>query len=186
MVGVVIYLFFATAIGIFLGTVARSMPQLGLLYMLVYLPMNMLSGGNTPLESMPLWLARFMQVIALDTLRRLRAVDSLSWRRTGGGVAAISRCCRDRRPVLRPRHPALPLRCRPGSLEDAAHANCQAVRFCHAWRSRPASKFAKTFGELTAGCDAAISRSAVASLSCGCRRRLSSVRLNFKTGTPFR
>ena len=31
MVGVVIYLFFACAIGIFLGTVARSMPQLGLL-----------------------------------------------------------------------------------------------------------------------------------------------------------
>jgi ABC-2 type transport system permease protein len=62
MVGVVIYLFFATAIGIFLGTVARSMPQLGLLYMLVFLPMNMLSGSNTPLESMPAWLARFMQV----------------------------------------------------------------------------------------------------------------------------
>jgi ABC-2 type transport system permease protein len=62
MVGVVIYLFFATAIGIFLGTVARSMPQLGLLYMLVYLPMNMLSGSNTPLESMPPWLATAMQV----------------------------------------------------------------------------------------------------------------------------
>ncbi len=62
MVGVVIYLFFATAIGIFLGTVARSMPQLGLLYMLVYLPMNMLSGSNTPLESMPPWLARAVQV----------------------------------------------------------------------------------------------------------------------------
>jgi ABC-2 type transport system permease protein len=61
MVGVVIYLFFATAIGIFLGTVARSMPQLGLLYMLVYLPMNMLSGANTPLESMPPWLATLMQ-----------------------------------------------------------------------------------------------------------------------------
>jgi ABC-2 type transport system permease protein len=61
MTGVVIYLFFATAIGIFLGTVARSMPQLGLLYMLVYLPMNMLSGSNTPLESMPVWLARIMQ-----------------------------------------------------------------------------------------------------------------------------
>jgi ABC-2 type transporter len=43
-------------------TVARTMPQLGLLYMLVYLPMNMLSGGNTPLESMPIWLARMMQV----------------------------------------------------------------------------------------------------------------------------
>ena len=62
MVGVVIYLFFATAIGIFLGTVARSMPQLGLLYMLVFLPMNMLSGSNTPLESMPPWLAKLMQV----------------------------------------------------------------------------------------------------------------------------
>jgi ABC-2 type transport system permease protein len=62
MVGVVIYLFFATAIGIFLGTVARSMPQLGLLFMLVFLPMNMLSGSNTPLESMPVWLSRIMQV----------------------------------------------------------------------------------------------------------------------------
>jgi len=61
MVGVVIYLFFATAIGIFLGTVARSMPQLGLLYMLVYMPMNMLSGSVTPLESMPHWLAMLMQ-----------------------------------------------------------------------------------------------------------------------------
>jgi ABC-2 type transport system permease protein len=61
MMGVVIYLFFATAIGIFLGTVARSMPQLGLLFMLVYLPMNMLSGSNTPLESMPAWLATVME-----------------------------------------------------------------------------------------------------------------------------
>lgn len=61
MVGVVIYLFFATAIGIFLGTIARSMPQLGLLFILVFLPMNMLSGSNTPLESMPPWLATIMQ-----------------------------------------------------------------------------------------------------------------------------
>ncbi len=61
MLGVVIYLFFASAVGIFLGTVARSMPQLGLLYMLVYLPMNVLSGSNTPLESMPPWLATTMQ-----------------------------------------------------------------------------------------------------------------------------
>ena len=61
MVGVVIYLFFATAIGIFLGTVTHSMPQLGLLYMLVCIPMNMLSGSNTPLESMPPWLSTTMQ-----------------------------------------------------------------------------------------------------------------------------
>jgi ABC-2 type transport system permease protein len=61
LAGAVIYLFFATAIGIFLGTVARSMPQLGLLYMLVAIPMNMLSGSNTPLESMPPFLRTLMQ-----------------------------------------------------------------------------------------------------------------------------
>ena len=61
LAGVAIYVFFATAIGIFLGTVARSMPQLGLLYMLVAIPMNMLSGSNTPLESMPPFLRTVMQ-----------------------------------------------------------------------------------------------------------------------------
>jgi ABC-2 type transport system permease protein len=61
LVGVAIYLFFATAIGILLGTIARSMPQLGLLYLLVFLPMMVLSGSNTPLESMPHWLATVMQ-----------------------------------------------------------------------------------------------------------------------------
>ena len=62
MLGTAIYLFFACAVGVFLGTVARSMPQLGLLFMLVFLPMNMLSGSNTPLESMPPWLATMMLV----------------------------------------------------------------------------------------------------------------------------
>jgi len=59
--GTALYLFFATAIGLFLGTIARSMPQLGLLYMLVALPMNLLSGSATPLESMPPFLATAMQ-----------------------------------------------------------------------------------------------------------------------------
>ncbi len=61
MCGVMLYLFFATAIGIFLATVARTMPQLGLLYMLVAMPLNMLSGSNTPLESMPPFLRTVMQ-----------------------------------------------------------------------------------------------------------------------------
>ena len=39
---------------------ARTMPQLGL-FMLILLPMNLLSGTNTPLESMPHWLATTMQ-----------------------------------------------------------------------------------------------------------------------------
>ncbi|MBU6464807.1 MAG: ABC transporter permease [Bradyrhizobium sp.] len=59
--GTALYLFFATAVGLFLGTIARSMPQLGLLYMLVAVPMNVLSGSATPLESMPPWLATVMQ-----------------------------------------------------------------------------------------------------------------------------
>jgi ABC-2 type transport system permease protein len=85
MVGVVIYLFFATAIGIFLGTVARSMPQLGLLYMLVYMPMNMLSGSNTPLESMPPWLATVMQ--ASPSTHFVSFAQSILYR--GGGIDVV-------------------------------------------------------------------------------------------------
>jgi ABC-2 type transport system permease protein len=59
--GAILYLFFATSLGLFLATIARSMPQLGLLYMLVGVPMNILSGNATPLESMPPWLATAMQ-----------------------------------------------------------------------------------------------------------------------------
>ncbi|MGC2781495.1 MAG: ABC transporter permease [Bradyrhizobium sp.] len=61
MGGVVLYLFFATAVGLFLGTIARSMPQLGLLYILVAVPMNLLSGGATPVESQPVWLSTIMK-----------------------------------------------------------------------------------------------------------------------------
>jgi ABC-2 type transport system permease protein len=60
LLGVALYLFFATAVGLLLGTVARSMPQLGLLFILVVLPMNILSGGNSPYESMPFALQMVM------------------------------------------------------------------------------------------------------------------------------
>lgn len=53
LAGVALYLFYATSVGLLLGTVARSMPQLGLLFILIVLPMIMLSGGSTPFESMP-------------------------------------------------------------------------------------------------------------------------------------
>lgn len=62
MGGVVLYLFFATSVGVFLATIARTMPQLGLLFILVAAPLNMLSGGNTPLESMPPLLRAIMQL----------------------------------------------------------------------------------------------------------------------------
>jgi ABC-2 type transport system permease protein len=63
LAGTALYLFFATALGIFLGTIARSMPQFGLLFILVVLPMKMLSGGNTPLESQPAVLQVVMQAV---------------------------------------------------------------------------------------------------------------------------
>jgi len=53
LIGTVLYLFSITSIGIFIATVSRSMPQLGLLCILVIFPMLTLSGGFTPLDSMP-------------------------------------------------------------------------------------------------------------------------------------
>ncbi|XSG83304.1 MAG: ABC transporter permease [Methyloligella sp. ZOD6] len=53
LLGAGLHLFATTSMGIFLATVARSMPQFGLLLILVLLPLEMLSGGTTPRESMP-------------------------------------------------------------------------------------------------------------------------------------
>jgi ABC-2 type transport system permease protein len=62
VVDAVVYLFSVTSLGILLATLARSMPQFGLLAFLVYLVLNMLSGGATPLDSMPEWLQRLIQL----------------------------------------------------------------------------------------------------------------------------
>lgn len=51
--GAALQLFATTSMGIFLATIAGSMPQFGLLLMLVLLPLQVLSGGVTPRESMP-------------------------------------------------------------------------------------------------------------------------------------
>jgi ABC-2 type transport system permease protein len=53
LAGVALHLYATTAMGICLATVARSMPQFGLLMILVLLPLLMLSGSITPRESMP-------------------------------------------------------------------------------------------------------------------------------------
>jgi len=53
LAGTALHLFASTSLGIFLGTLARSMPQFGLLLMLVILPLQILSGSYTPRESMP-------------------------------------------------------------------------------------------------------------------------------------
>src|SRR4051812_22290506 len=61
--GLCIYLFSVTALGIMLATLVRSMPQFGLLAFPVFIVMNLLSGGNTPLESMPVFLQNAMQFV---------------------------------------------------------------------------------------------------------------------------
>lgn len=61
MGGVALHLFAMTSMGIFLACVADSMPQLGMLMILVLMPMQMLSGGATPRESMP----EFVQMVML-------------------------------------------------------------------------------------------------------------------------
>ncbi|MDY0275504.1 MAG: ABC transporter permease [Desulfomicrobium sp.] len=51
--GAALSLFATTSMGIFMATIARNMPQFGMLMMLTILPLQMLSGGSTPRESMP-------------------------------------------------------------------------------------------------------------------------------------
>ncbi|RTE94257.1 ABC transporter permease [Bradyrhizobium sp. LVM 105] len=53
LLGTALYLFATTNMGIFLATVGGTMPQFGLLMMLVLMPLQMLSGATTPRESMP-------------------------------------------------------------------------------------------------------------------------------------
>ncbi|WP_448045008.1 ABC transporter permease [Bradyrhizobium liaoningense] len=55
LLGTVIYVFAAAAIGIFLGTLARTMAQFALLMIMAVMPMMMLSGGMSPIESQPQW-----------------------------------------------------------------------------------------------------------------------------------
>jgi ABC-2 type transport system permease protein len=59
----VIYLFSVTSLGIYLATLARSMPQFGLLAMIVFVIMLLLSGSHTPLESMPVALQMIMHFV---------------------------------------------------------------------------------------------------------------------------
>lgn len=59
--GALLLLFATTSMGIFLGTVARSMPQFGMLLLLVLLPLEILSGGTSPRENMPAAIQFLMQ-----------------------------------------------------------------------------------------------------------------------------
>ena len=85
LAGALLQLFATSSIGIFLGTVARNMPQLGLIMILVILPLELLSGGVTPRESMP----GFVQDVMLiaPTTHFVALAQAILYR--GGGFAII-------------------------------------------------------------------------------------------------
>lgn len=66
MLGLALQLFATTSLGILLATLAGSMPQFGLLLMLVLFPLQVLAGGVTPVESMP-GFVRVLMTAAPDT-----------------------------------------------------------------------------------------------------------------------
>lgn len=55
LLGSAVYICAAASIGILLGTIARTMAQFALLMMMSVMPMMMLSGGISPVESQPQW-----------------------------------------------------------------------------------------------------------------------------------
>ncbi len=84
LAGAAAHLFATTSLGIFLGTAARSMPQLGLLIILVLLPLEMLSGGMTPRESMPEFVQTIM--LAAPTTHFVLLAQAILYRGAGFGV----------------------------------------------------------------------------------------------------
>jgi ABC-2 type transport system permease protein len=64
LVGGALYAFTVAALGILLGTQTTSMGQFGLLAIPVLVIMQLLSGGATPMESMPVWLQYVMRIIS--------------------------------------------------------------------------------------------------------------------------
>lgn len=85
--GVLLYLFFATALGIFLGTISRSMAQFALLIVLVVVVLQLLSGGSTPVESQPSWLQTLTYF--LPTRHFVSFSQVIIYR--GGGIGAVWR-----------------------------------------------------------------------------------------------
>lgn len=84
MCGAALHLFATTSIGIFFGTVARSMPQLGLLIILVLIPLQILSGGMTPRESMPEMVQHIM--LAAPTTHFVELAQAILFRGTGANI----------------------------------------------------------------------------------------------------
>ena len=64
LAGGALYAFTVAALGILLGTQTSTMGQFGLLAIPVLVVMQLLSGGATPMESMPVWLQHVMRIVS--------------------------------------------------------------------------------------------------------------------------
>jgi ABC-2 type transport system permease protein len=84
LAGATLHLFATTSMGIFLATIARSMPQFGLLLMLVLMPLQILSGGTTPRESMPELVQMLM--LAAPTTHFVMLAQAILYRGAGFSV----------------------------------------------------------------------------------------------------
>jgi ABC-2 type transport system permease protein len=80
-----LHLFSTTSMGIFMATLARTMPQFGLLLMLTLMPLQLLSGGVTPRESMPQLVQDLM--LAAPTTHFVAASQAILYR--GAGLAVV-------------------------------------------------------------------------------------------------
>lgn len=85
LAGVALHLFATTSMGIFMATLARSMPQFGMLLVLVMLPLQMLSGGTTPRESMPDFVQNIM--LAAPTTHFVELGQAILFR--GAGLSVV-------------------------------------------------------------------------------------------------
>ena len=55
-----LYVFTSAGLGLFAATIARNLPQVGMMTILIFAPMVFLSGAWTPPEAMPMWLRAMM------------------------------------------------------------------------------------------------------------------------------
>ena len=82
--GAALCLFATTSMGIYLATLARNMPQFGMLLILTILPLQLLSGGATPRESMPKIVQDIMEIA--PTTHFVEIGQAILYRGAGIGV----------------------------------------------------------------------------------------------------
>lgn len=80
LIAAAFFQFAAASLGVLLATLARSMPQFGLLVILVVIPLQLLSGAVTPRESMPELVQQIM--LAAPNTYFVRLAQGLLYRNT--------------------------------------------------------------------------------------------------------